>query len=63
MAVELLSALCLVAVFEGLLLFVAPGVWKRAAEQLQAMPERQLRFFGAVVLGIGLIALWLIRHL
>ncbi len=61
--VELLSALCLVAVLEGLLLLVAPGAWKLAAAQLQAMPERQLRVFGAVVLGVGLAALWLIRYL
>ena len=55
-------ALCLVAVLEGLFLFVAPGGWKRAAEQLQSMDDRQLRILGGIVLGAGLIALLLVRR-
>lgn len=62
MAVELLSALCLVAVLEGLFLFVAPRGWKRAAEQLYAMPDRQLRVVGAVVVALGVLALWWVRR-
>jgi len=58
---ELISALCLVAVLEGLFLFVAPRGWKRAAEQLHALPDRQLRVVGAVVVGLGLLSLWLVR--
>ncbi|UHQ24585.1 DUF2065 family protein [Lysobacter sp. 5GHs7-4] len=61
MSAELVSALCLVAVLEGLFLFVAPRGWKRAAEQLQAMPDRQLRIVGAVAVGLGLLALWAVR--
>ncbi|NUO78158.1 MAG: DUF2065 family protein [Lysobacter sp.] len=61
MSVELVSALCLVAVLEGLFLFVAPRGWKRAAEQLQAMPDRQLRIVGAVAVALGLLALWAVR--
>lgn len=59
---ELWSALCLVAVFEGLLLFAVPNAWRRAAEQLHAMPDRRLRLLGAVVVGVGLAALALVRH-
>ena len=58
---DLWAALCLVAVLEGLVLFVAPGGWKRAAEQLQALPERQLRTIGGIVLVAGLIALYFVR--
>lgn len=58
---DLLAALCLVAVLEGLFLFAAPGGWKRAAEQLQAMPDRQLRIVGAVVLLLGLLSLYFVR--
>lgn len=60
---DLWAALCLVAVLEGLFLFVAPGAWKRAAQQLQAMPDRQLRVVGGIVLALGLLGLWLVRHL
>lgn len=58
---ELLTALSLVAVFEGLVLFVAPGGWKRAAEQLYALPDARLRVFGIVVVAIGLLSLLLVR--
>nr|WP_255783769.1 DUF2065 family protein [Lysobacter chinensis] len=58
----MLSAICLVAVLEGLFLFVAPRGWKRAAEQLHALPDRQLRWIGATFVGIGLIALWWTRR-
>ena len=59
---DLWSALCLVAVIEGLLLFAMPDAWRRAAEQLQSMDDRQLRILGGIVLGAGLIALLLVRR-
>jgi len=58
---DLWAALCLVAVLEGLMLLVAPGGWKRAAEQLQALPEHSLRRIGAIVLACGLLALYFVR--
>lgn len=57
------TALCLVAVLEGLLLFAFPAAWKRMAAQLQEMETRQLRIIGGAILGVGLVALLLIRHL
>ena len=59
---DLLSSLCLVAVLEGLFLFVAPLAWKRLAEQLLDLHGAQLRTFGAITLAIGLLALWWVRH-
>jgi len=58
---DLWSALCLVAVLEGLFLFAAPDGWKRAAEKLHAMPTRQLRIIGGGVVVLGLLALYLVR--
>jgi uncharacterized protein YjeT (DUF2065 family) len=58
---ELLSALCLVAVLEGLFLFAAPGGWKRAAEQLHAMSDRRLRAIGGVVVIVGMLSLYFVR--
>lgn len=59
---DLWVALCLVAVLEGLFLFAGPGAWKRAAEQLHALPERHLRAVGAVVLTLGLLSLYFVRN-
>jgi len=62
MSVELLSALCLVAVLEGLFLFVAPRGWKRAVEQLYQLSDRGLRLLGGLFVAIGLISLFLVRR-
>ncbi len=59
---DLWAALCLVAVLEGLVLFAAPGAWKRAMAQMLATPERQLRQVGAIVLAAGVLALWWVRQ-
>ena len=58
---DLWAALCLVAVLEGLILFAAPGAWKRAAVQLLSLDDRSLRRIGAVILVAGLVALSLVR--
>ena len=58
---ELLSALCLVAILEGLFLFAVPGAWKRAVEQLYALRDQQLRSIGGIVLIAGLVGLYLVR--
>ncbi len=63
MSVELLSALCLVAVLEGLFLFALPGRWRRTMEQLGLLDDRQLRQLGGVVLIVGVVSLWLLRLL
>lgn len=55
------AALCLVLVIEGLLLFAAPGGWKRMAEQAMQLPDRTLRRFGAGMIVVGLVALQLLR--
>lgn len=58
---ELLSALCLVAVLEGLFLFVSPEGWRRTAERLYALTGRQLRMVGGAFVAAGLLSLWLVR--
>lgn len=58
---ELVSALCLVAVIEGLILFAAPGHWKRAAEKMREMDESRLRVVGGILMAGGLIALKLVH--
>lgn len=59
---DLLAAVCLVAVLEGLFLFAAPLAWKRMAGQLLATPVPLLRRMGGLTLAIGLGLLWWIRH-
>jgi uncharacterized protein len=58
---DLLAALCLVLVLEGLLLFAAPQAWKQIIEQMRELEPRQLRIIGGVMVGIGVLALQLVR--
>jgi uncharacterized protein YjeT (DUF2065 family) len=39
-------ALALVLVIEGLLPFISPGGWRRMFEQILALGDGQIRFFG-----------------
>jgi uncharacterized protein YjeT (DUF2065 family) len=57
---ELLAALCLVLVIEGLFLFAAPGTWQRIVEQMRDLEPRQLRIIGGVMVGVGVLALKLV---
>jgi len=58
---DLLAALCLVLVLEGLLLFAAPKAWKNIVEQARELEPRQLRIIGGVMVGIGVLALRLVN--
>ncbi len=61
MSSDLLAALCLVLVLEGLLLFAAPGLWKQAVVQLLERPDNALRVAGGVMVVAGLLALQWVR--
>ena len=58
---DLLGALCLMSVLEGLLLFALPAAWKRTMAELTQLPDARLRIAGSVMIGIGLIALAVVR--
>lgn len=58
---DLWSALCLVAIIEGLLLFALPGSWRRMVEQMHERSDQQLRRIGAGVLIAGLVLLYVVR--
>lgn len=58
---DLSAALCLVLVLEGLLLFALPGPWKRAMARLAEHSDAALRLGGALMIGLGLLALQWVR--
>jgi hypothetical protein len=59
---DLLRALCLVLVIEGLWPLLAPERWKAVLTQVIGMDTRSLRIAGAVAVGTGLILLHLLRQ-
>jgi uncharacterized protein YjeT (DUF2065 family) len=56
----LLAALGLALIIEGLLPLIAPGAWRQAFSQLMQLQDGQLRFFGLLAVGGGLLLLWLV---
>lgn len=56
----LLGAVALMLIFEGLLPFLSPALWRRVFERAVAMSDGQIRFVGlaSMVVGLLLLALW-----
>jgi uncharacterized protein YjeT (DUF2065 family) len=59
MASTILLAVALMLVFEGLLPFVAPRVWRDTFRRITEMGDGQLRFIGlsSMLVGVVLITL------
>ncbi len=54
---QLLIGLCLVIIFEGLLLFAAPRAWQRLALDLAQTDPNRLRAGGGIAIIIGMLLL------
>lgn len=54
---NLLAALALMLVIEGVLPFVAPSLWRDTFRRLVAMSDGQIRFIGLTSMIVGLILL------
>ena len=55
-----MGALALVLVFEGLLPFLSPTLWRQMFERAVRMTDGQIRFLGmsSMLAGMLLLALW-----
>ena len=58
---DLLAALAILLVLEGLLPFLNPGATRRVMAQLSQMGERELRVAGLVSVLAGLLLLFFVR--
>lgn len=59
--VDLLVAVGLVLVIEGLLWALAPSFGKRMLDAASQMPESSLRMAGAAAVAAGVLIVWLVR--
>ena len=60
---ELLMALGLVFVIEGLLYALVPGHLKTMMKAMETVPDETLRLGGMVALGFGVFAVWAVKTL
>jgi uncharacterized protein YjeT (DUF2065 family) len=61
MIAELLTALGLVLVIEGLLYALVPAHLKAMMQVLQKLPEDQLRIAGVAAMALGVTVVWAVR--
>ena len=54
-----MSALALMLVFEGLLPFLSPTIWRRVFEKATGMSDGQIRFLGLSCMLVGLLLLFI----
>jgi uncharacterized protein len=59
--IDLLSAVALLMVLEGLLPFANPRASRRAMAMLAQMPDNKLRLAGLASILAGLVLLWFAR--
>ncbi|GAB4171730.1 MAG: DUF2065 domain-containing protein [Rhodocyclaceae bacterium] len=57
----LLTALALMLIIEGVLPFVAPGIWREAFRKVTELADGQIRFIGLSSIALGLVFLLLLR--
>ncbi len=58
---EILTAVALVLVIEGMLPFVRPGRYKQMVAQIVRLSDSQLRTFGLASMIIGIVLLFIVR--
>ena len=58
---DLLAALAIVCVIEGVMPFVNPAGMKRLLNRMASMEERELRSVGLVSMLVGVAILYLVR--
>jgi len=61
MTVEILTALGLVLVIEGLLYALVPGHLKRMLLSMRELSDDQLRVGGLSAIALGVVIVWLVR--
>ena len=58
---DLLAALAIVCIIEGVMPFINPSGTKRLLTRMAAMEEREMRIVGLVSMLVGLAILYLVR--
>ena len=58
---QLLVAIALVLIIEGIIPFIAPDKFRQVLAQLTQMPDQTLRMIGLVSMTLGIIFLYILR--
>ncbi|MCS6995492.1 MAG: DUF2065 domain-containing protein [Casimicrobiaceae bacterium] len=58
---DLIAAICLVLVLEGLMPFLFPAQWRETMQRAAQLSDGQLRTVGLMCIAAGLIGYWLVQ--
>lgn len=58
---EILTAVALVLVIEGILPFTGPGRYRQLVAQIVRLSDNQLRIFGLTAMIAGIVLLFIVR--
>ena len=58
---EILTALALVLIIEGMVPFVGPGKYRQIVAQMAQLSDNHLRTVGLVIMIAGLVLLFIVR--
>jgi hypothetical protein len=59
---EILTAIALVLIIEGMLPFIGPGRYRQYVAQIVRLSDNQLRTIGLIVMITGLLVLFIVRN-
>lgn len=59
---DFLRAIALVLVIEGLMPLLAPSQWREMIARIATFDNRNMRVFGGVLVGVGVVLLQLFGH-
>ena len=59
---SLWTALALLLIFEGVLPFCAPSLWRDTFRKVTELSDGQLRFAGLISITIGVVGLMIMQH-
>lgn len=58
---QIVTALGLVLVIEGLVYALVPGHFRKMAETLRQLEDHQLQMIGTAAIAVGVLVIWLAR--
>ena len=59
---EILTAVALVLIIEGLLPFASPGRYRQLVAQIVGLSDNNIRITGLIVIAVGLALLYFVRN-
>lgn len=59
---DLLAAVALILVLEGVMPFLSPAALRKSMQQLAQLPDRAFRIIGLFSMVGGVVLLYLVRH-